>query len=411
MFGKRINELDVSDIQCLIDEGVPESAEVEFKKTLPANKGEDPWLSGEGKIGDKARNEILEEVVAFANAHGGTVVLGIDESSEKPPRADAIIPLPKCVELAERLRMQCRDCIEPQIPLLDAQGVPTAEDGSGVVVIHVPSSRLAPHRHMPSLHCYTRRADRSEKMTMREIQDLTLQVERGLAAIEARFDEISSAFINQIPSYFKEAGFRVQATLIPMSPIRMERVYKNEDVLPRQIVLKGPIGGKGEYEFFVPQYGYDWRPIMRGTEIPLEERKFVETRRVMENGEIQYRLFVKYEDGDMPYRFYPSWLIGLLGNALLSAERFRLAAGAPEIEYGLSLGIYARGKQVPIGKYGGRDPGSIGELPVGLTVFPRYSVGPVEEFQKLIQIIEQDFWHAVGKDWADRIEIDFGTYL
>ena len=33
--------------------------------------------------GDKAKNEILEEVTAFANAYGGVLFLGIDESEPR----------------------------------------------------------------------------------------------------------------------------------------------------------------------------------------------------------------------------------------------------------------------------------------------------------------------------------------
>ena len=53
---------------------------------------------------------------------------------------------------------------------------------------------MAPHRHTVTKECYIRRADRTEKMTMREIQDLTLQVERGLVKIERRFGEREELF-------------------------------------------------------------------------------------------------------------------------------------------------------------------------------------------------------------------------
>ena len=46
-------------------------------------------------------------------------------------------------------------------------GVPTEEDGSGVVVFRAPRSRMAPHRLTQSKDCYVRRADRCEVMTMR----------------------------------------------------------------------------------------------------------------------------------------------------------------------------------------------------------------------------------------------------
>ena len=68
-------------------------------------------------------------------------------------------------------------------------------------VFHVPRSRMAPHRHTANKECYVRRADRTEKMTMREIQELTLQVERGLAAIERRFEERRELFSAQFDRF------------------------------------------------------------------------------------------------------------------------------------------------------------------------------------------------------------------
>ena len=45
----------------------------------------DAWRRN--RIGDRAKNELLEEEVAFANAYGGTLVLGVRESDAKPPVA------------------------------------------------------------------------------------------------------------------------------------------------------------------------------------------------------------------------------------------------------------------------------------------------------------------------------------
>ena len=85
---KPADRIGPGDIQALIAENVPESAQIEFKESLPAGKGKaDAWLNGDSGIGDHARNRILEEVVAFANAYGGALVLGIAEDGAKPPLA------------------------------------------------------------------------------------------------------------------------------------------------------------------------------------------------------------------------------------------------------------------------------------------------------------------------------------
>jgi predicted HTH transcriptional regulator len=49
-----------------------------------------------------AKRDVLAEVVAMANIYGGDVVLGIEESEEKPPRAIAVHHMPECIDLASR---------------------------------------------------------------------------------------------------------------------------------------------------------------------------------------------------------------------------------------------------------------------------------------------------------------------
>ncbi|MCY4238418.1 MAG: ATP-binding protein [Rhodospirillaceae bacterium] len=132
---KPADRFDTSDIQALIDESVPEGAQIEFKERLPAkDSGDpDPWMQGDGKIGDRARNEILEEVVAFANAYGGALVLGVAEDGAKPLVAAGVAPLPRCADLAARFRQVFGTCIDPPLPTLDIVSVPTVDD-SGVIV-------------------------------------------------------------------------------------------------------------------------------------------------------------------------------------------------------------------------------------------------------------------------------------
>ena len=116
LFSKRPSELAPEDIQRVVSEKVAEGSEVEFKKGLSTRDGRDhPWETG-GEVGDHARNKLLAEVVAFANTYGGWLLVGIDETVDKPPRAAIPVPIRACAELADRLRLMCRDCIDPRVP-------------------------------------------------------------------------------------------------------------------------------------------------------------------------------------------------------------------------------------------------------------------------------------------------------
>ena len=196
---KPADQLGINDLQALIDSSVQEDERIDFKRDLSAETGQDPWYDCR-KLGKKAKTAILEGSVAFANAFGGALILGIDEKNSKngPGVANKISPIPRCADLANSLELIFRDCVEPHIPGLEIIPIRTQGD-SGAVVIRVSRSRLAPHRVIPSLVCPIRRSDRCEKMTMREIKDLVLNLARGTEKLDTLLTERSDRFKGEIP--------------------------------------------------------------------------------------------------------------------------------------------------------------------------------------------------------------------
>ena len=114
---KPADQLSINDLQALIDSSVQEDERIEFKRDLPAETGQDSWYEGR-KLGKKAKTAILEESVAFANAFGGVLILGIDEKESKngPGVADKISSIPRCADLANRLESIFHEWVEPHIP-------------------------------------------------------------------------------------------------------------------------------------------------------------------------------------------------------------------------------------------------------------------------------------------------------
>ncbi len=246
LYSKPASEFCPADITAMVTSSLPEGERVEFKRSLPAAKGKrDQWKIG-NEPGDKAKNEILEEVTAFANAYGVFLFLGVEESSTKPASAAGIAPVPRCTELAERFKLIFRDCVEPQLPALEVFAVPTDQD-DGVVIFRVGRSLSAPHRVTKTLVCPVRRADRCEKMTMREIQDMTLNVSKGIERLERRLSDRSTRFsaeFERLRSPNDAFGCRFAA--VPTSDgIRFESVFQNGtiieglDVRWRNVILNG----------------------------------------------------------------------------------------------------------------------------------------------------------------------------
>lgn len=143
---KALTALTRDDIEELCQIGASEGQFLDFKANL-AGKGTagDAWNQGSNELPDTAVNELAKSIVAFANAEGGWIVLGIRETS-KPARAESISPMRACHDLARRLRQSLDARIDPTPTGIETWAVET-EPGTdrGVVVLRMPASAYAPH--------------------------------------------------------------------------------------------------------------------------------------------------------------------------------------------------------------------------------------------------------------------------
>ncbi|MEZ5933983.1 MAG: ATP-binding protein [Alphaproteobacteria bacterium] len=337
MIGKRLHDWTKADIDALISGQAPEDDGIEFKEDHNSKNGRraDPWLQG-GSVGDKARNEVIEEVVAFANGHGGTVIVGVEETDSKPARAASIAPLPRCGELAERFKNFCRDMIEPRPAIVDVVPIVTEGDDWGVVAIYTPKPMSGPHRHTATKECYVRRGDSSERMTMREIQDLTLLLDRGVKAIERRFEERRAHLFEQRAGLLDSKAFTIQATLLPLSEIFADSVHAVPAFEPpmRSFVAESEIEQfRCEVKTPVGDWG-SWRPDIRSRRIDGEHGRSLR-REVHRDGLIEYRLEHSLREGDSTLPF--EWLLSIFAKLYLLRVAFETQLALRESPMGLNL--------------------------------------------------------------------------
>ena len=422
LISKPANRIDVDDLQELIDLQVPESEHIDYKEGLSERgKSPDPWMEGSDRIGERARNRVLEETVAFANAHGGTLIIGIKESASKPPVAAEVTPVPRCVELADRLKLVFRDCVEPQIPRLEVFGVPTESDG-GVVILRTGRSRLAPHRVIPTRVCPVRRADRCESLTMREIQDMTLNVSRGMERFERRLAQRSERFSLELDRLVTPSdSYGLRFTALPVGEeVQFDRVFHQQGIIddfytPWRTVIwkKGNESRRLEcLREFPPIY---WRPILRGARAdihsPADTNLNTGYQELHCDGLIELG-FAEFCQGSL---LDPDLPLILFANTAAWANHIRSQSSAPMVEYGLEVEIHVTGgNSVRVAKYNNstfnsmtaraEDTGDYSVVDsyfpkISNVKFPQYPLGSDATPENLLSIFRQDFLNWLGQDF------------
>lgn len=129
----RLNFDDIveADLNSLIATGAPEGIAIEYKRAAYGRSDADV-------------KEFLKDASSFANAVGGHLVIGMDESGGI---ASTIIPITGINPDDEVLRLESlmRDGLEPRVSGIRTKAVPSA-GGGFTIVIRIPRSWNPPHR-------------------------------------------------------------------------------------------------------------------------------------------------------------------------------------------------------------------------------------------------------------------------
>ena len=411
LFVKQLESINDTDVRALI--GWPESLLVEFKKDIPSRGGRgDAWIAG-GNVEQYGKERIFKEVVALGNTSGGHVILGVAESDDKPAVAERLAPIPRCVDLAERLERSAQT-IDPPIPLLGVRGIPTEADGSGVVVFRVPESRNAPHRSIDK-ECYVRRGTESVPMTMRDIRDLISTLGSRSDLLAARFarsrlefqqwfGDQSSTSGNPTPSAFR-------LTAVPVGGVlALPRLFQAVSDIPLQrhyavTVRHTHLGGEFQHE--ATDFPVVEMPVLRG--VRKSGQQGLTRLNLFSDGVVElFFRFVAPEDRPI-VRLIP--LIAWSANVLRTVDYLRIRAGAPDCEYAVELEVRDRraieGVQIPVYGFHPNAIDPIGRLN-GPILLPQLSFGPIAELSKVVTGLVGDLFDATGGTYSTLPEIIIG---
>ncbi len=428
LFSKPLETIDRTDLDWLLEHGPPEGPTVEYKGGLSETGDDpDPWNADQKpgrSISRRAKERIVKEVIAFANSGGGTLLLGILETDEDPPRPAGINPIARCGDLAAHLTDVLRDAVDPQLPALHLHPIAVQGD-AGVVLVRVPPSRRAPHRCDLTKRVFKRLHDQSVPINMREIHDLVLQVRSGNERIEQTFTERRQRFEAEWGTRFPHSdqpAYAMSVTITPVADLPLGRLNESIPVASQPSQFSATLVGEPDREVMLRvgvAYGQR-RPIVRGQRYSGQDGDCWYQLDALQNGTVEFRyredagpLTYQYEEPDKALVLRPGWVFGHFTKAILAAHWLRCLAGTPEAELVIDLHMMPGQPNIPIKKVvaawdrftfdGYSKWAFFDEFPV----FPRYSLGRVDELPDLLSLAHQDFWDGVNRsfDWTLRVDV------
>lgn len=239
--------IDENDLTELLSAQVPENLKLDYKKEIYGNS-------------DADKRELLKDISAFANAQGGHLIIGIEETGGTPIAIEGVtLPNPD----AELLRIDSiiHNAIEPRVQNVRTRFVPLA-NGRGCIIARVPNSWQKPHRVIAqnSNRFFVRNSRNITEPNVQELRMLFSQNGTILEKIRSYRDESVQKIIgNNTPRPLVGNG-RLIMHIMPFAAFSDFRVDLEKIRTVRDRLR--PIGATG----FSPSYNLDGYILARGGE-------------------------------------------------------------------------------------------------------------------------------------------------
>lgn len=401
--------------------------ELEFKGALPfvVQKGQaqsaDRWIEKGDRIGDYARDAILSELMAFANAGGGTLVLGLHETKDEPRHAIRLEALPNCEDLVRRLLDACEDIVEPRFPVVHARAFPIDASGAGYGVIRVGKSLSGPHRLKSTREFYIRRGESSVKMDVREIKDATLELARTGDRIERAFDQrqaiVGDVFdrLAQAPSKGGPAPLVIRVSALPMTAQNIANITSRPDVWWVGRGFNMTIDGQN-YPCGYPAREFEHRPEirLRSFESISSREDGGSSRLLRGDGLVEFCLVHPSRgpltSGRNGNRFYVGWVASLLVGAIAQVDQLCRLLAWDGVEFGLEIEVRSKSPlSLSWDDHGFADWLELkSELPL---LLPRYSIVQGSNYDAIVQAVIRDLFNASGGSFKGAATVPWQTLV
>lgn len=217
IISKKVEDIEESDLQYLIDNEIIETKILDYKGELPGNT-------------DSKKKEFLADVSSFANASGGDLIYGIteDRSIGKPQGLLNGLTILNIDDIKLRLDNIIINGLEPQLPSYTYTIQPIVLSNSNyVIIIRISKSWLGPHRiSFKSSHKFYSRNSSGKYLI--DVQEL-----RSSFNLSDAISERIKDFINKRLSMILSTESHIQFNnkeifilhLIPLESFRLGKTY------------------------------------------------------------------------------------------------------------------------------------------------------------------------------------------
>src|SRR5882762_10440018 len=131
MLAKNLEDLRADDLHALVEGGIAESANLEFKAEIPES-------AGGGSV------KILREITALANTNGGDLLFGVAEQDSVAAQVVGLAGAGVGAQI-QRIENLLREGVDPALRGVRFKPVDIGNERV-VLVVRVPKSWSAPHR-------------------------------------------------------------------------------------------------------------------------------------------------------------------------------------------------------------------------------------------------------------------------
>jgi hypothetical protein len=221
IFGKPLKDVNEADLKSLVAREERERHTLEFKRDAYAK-------------GDDAKYEMLKDIAAMANAYGGQILLGIDESGDGV--ASEIVGVADGEREAQSIMSSCLSSIDERIRGLTTHPV-SLSNGKHVVIIHIPQSLRAPHMvtYKGRNQFWCRHDRQKNPMSTDEIRDACVRVEMLTAKLQE--------YLQKRLATVEQFADRKPTLTFSLTPILVQKeVVQTRDMILRKLMQSSALG-------------------------------------------------------------------------------------------------------------------------------------------------------------------------